>query len=34
MLFNSEVEIIEPNDHSVLMNVNTPEEKKIAESKL
>jgi len=34
MLFNSEVEIIEPNDNSVLMNVNTPEEKKIAESKL
>ncbi len=34
MLFNSEVEIVEPNDNSVLMNVNTPEEKKIAESKL
>ena len=34
MLFNSEIEIVEPNDNSVLMNVNTPEEKKIAESKL
>jgi len=34
MLYNSPVEIIEPNDNSVLTNVNTPEERKKIELKL
>jgi molybdopterin-guanine dinucleotide biosynthesis protein A len=34
MLFNSNVELIKPNNHSILMNVNTPDERNLANSKL